>query len=58
MHVGTYCSLIIGGASCKVFNATSGGGFLVMDCLDIYIIFLRRISQDFYVSKLVAQQKP
>ena len=58
MQVGTYCCLI-GGARvyCKVFNAASGGSFQVVDCLDIDTIFLRRISQDFYASKLVAQQK-
>ena len=60
MQVGTYCCLIIGGASiyCKVFNAASESDFLVVDCLDIDAIFLRRISQDFYASKLVAKQKP
>lgn len=61
MEVGPYCCLIIGGATsiyCKVFNAASGGDLLVVDCLDIDAIFLRRISQDFYASKLVAKQKP
>ena len=60
MQVGTYCCLIIAGAKiyCKVLNAASGGSFLVVDCLDIDAIILRRISQDFYASKLVAQQKP
>jgi hypothetical protein len=61
MLVYTYYCLIIacGGARiyCKMFNAASGCTFLVVDCLDIDTIFLRSISQDFYASKLVAQQK-
>lgn len=58
-EVGTYCSLIIGCARvyCKAFNAARGGSFLVVDCLDIDTFFLRRMSQDFYVSKLVAHHK-
>ena len=57
MRASTYSCLIIGGARiyCKVFNATSGDVFLMVDCLDVDTFFLRRISQDFYVSKLVAQ---
>ena len=60
MQIGTYCCLIIGCARiyCKVLNTANGGGFLVVDCLDIDTFFLGRMSQDFYVSKLVAHQKP
>ena len=59
MRVGAYCFLIIGGARiyCKVFDAADSS-FLMVDCLDIDTFFLMRISQDFYVSKLVAHQKP